>query len=177
MVKYHISPKTGAAVPCHATAKPCPVGDAADHYPTKEAAQKAYEEKNSALPTPQAKGKFGKMSVEERAEYFADEAHEDEAFELINKIYDDENKLFEEDLEALGNKVSADYRDNHRGSYAVRGFKVEHEGETLYGVVYDDGDDGGTGDFFENQMSFANSEQETEDLLAQEIRDFIERIQ
>ena len=45
MVKYHISPKTGRANACKARVKPCPLGSENDHYPTKEAAQTAYETK------------------------------------------------------------------------------------------------------------------------------------
>lgn len=43
MAKYHISPSTGKPNICRAHSKPCPIGGADDHYPTKEAAQKGFE--------------------------------------------------------------------------------------------------------------------------------------
>lgn len=43
MAKYHISPTTGRPNLCTANKRPCPVGGADDHYPTKEAARQGYE--------------------------------------------------------------------------------------------------------------------------------------
>lgn len=45
MAKYHITVK-GEPGLCRATSKPCPLGGEADHYPTKQDAQEAYEALN-----------------------------------------------------------------------------------------------------------------------------------
>lgn len=43
--KYHISPTTGRPNKCTATKKPCPFGGEEAHYGSKDAARKAYENK------------------------------------------------------------------------------------------------------------------------------------
>lgn len=46
--KYHISPSTGNPNRCYANTKPCPLGGAEDHYPSKEAARKGFEKKQDS---------------------------------------------------------------------------------------------------------------------------------
>lgn len=46
--KYHISPTTGNPNRCYANTKPCPLGGADDHYPSKDAARKGFEKKQAS---------------------------------------------------------------------------------------------------------------------------------
>ena len=72
MAKYHISPKTGRANACKARAKPCPLGSENDHYPTKEAAQQAYEKKMQAktmAPTVSRKSPQGALPPHPNADF------------------------------------------------------------------------------------------------------------
>jgi ribosomal protein S27AE len=43
MAVYHVNPETGRANQCHAFKRPCPLGDASQHFLTKEGARRAYE--------------------------------------------------------------------------------------------------------------------------------------
>lgn len=178
MTKYHISPKTGAPGVCKASTKPCPIGGADEHYSSKQEAQRAYEAQQHAVPSPASKEtdadrSFQALSHEDIKTYLSDEANEEEADEFLDKVY--EGQTFSEDLEALGNKVSPDYRDNHVGGYEVVGFQVTHRGRTLHGVIYDDGYSGDTGEMM-SRIDFADDEAGAKRLLQEEIENFVDRV-
>lgn len=56
MNKFHYNMKTGRVGRCTATVRPCPLGlSEAEHFPTSEEAQKAFENLNNSIPTSRKK--------------------------------------------------------------------------------------------------------------------------